>query len=45
MIKKAIVKVLCIAEVTIHEDATGNQEIEDYGDIRDTLEFEIIEEL
>lgn len=44
MKKKAIVKATIIAEVCINEDIQGNQEINDYEDIRDTLEFEVIQE-
>lgn len=45
MKKKAIVKATIIVEVIIHEDIQGNQEIEEFEDIRDTLEFEVLEEL
>jgi len=42
MKKKVKVKATIIADVWIHEDIQGNQEIED---IQDTLEFEVIESL
>lgn len=45
MKKKVKVKALVIAEVWINEDVVGNQEIDDFDDIDDVLEFEIIEEL
>lgn len=45
MKKKAKVKTTVIAYVMIHEDIQGNQEIEDFEDIDDVLEFEIIEEI
>lgn len=45
MKKKVKVKATIISEVWIHEDVQGNQEIEEYDDILDTLEFEVIEEL
>lgn len=44
MKKKVKVKATIIAEVWIHEDMVGNQEIEEFEDITDILEFEIIEE-
>jgi hypothetical protein len=43
MKKKVKVKATVIAEVWINEDVQGNQEIEDFEDIQDTLEFEVIE--
>lgn len=43
MKRKAIVKAVVVAEVIIHEDAIGNQEIESFEDIRDMHEFEVIE--
>lgn len=45
MNKKVKVKATIIAEVWAHEDIQGNQEIEDFEDIQDTLEFQVIEEL
>lgn len=45
MKKKVKVKATIIAEVWIHEDIQGNQEIEEFEDIQDTLEFEVIEPL
>lgn len=44
MKKKAKVKTTVIAYVMIHEDIHGNQEIEDFEDIEDILEFEVISE-
>ena len=43
MKKKVRVKATIVADVWINEDVQGNQEIDDYEDIRDTLEFEVIE--
>ena len=40
---KAIVKMSCTAIVCIHEDATGNQEIEEVEDVDDIDEFEVLE--
>ena len=45
MKKKAIVKVLVIAEACIDEDIQGNQEIESIEDIRYIREFEVLEVL
>lgn len=42
MNKKVKVKATIIAEVWVHKDIQGNKEIEDFEDIQDTLEFEII---
>lgn len=44
MKKKAKVKTTVIAYVWINEDIQGNQEIEDFEDIDDVLEFEVIED-
>ncbi len=44
MKKRVKVKTTVIAYVWINEDVQGNQEIEDFEDIQDTLEFEVIEE-
>lgn len=40
MKRKIKVKAIVIATVYIDEDIQGNQTIEDYDDIEDTLEFE-----
>lgn len=44
MIKvKALVKASVILTVIINEDAQGNQNIEGIGDIKDILDFKVIE--
>ena len=44
MKKKVKVKTTVIAYVYINEDAQGNQEIEDFEDIEEVFEFEVIED-
>lgn len=41
MTKRAKVKMICYAIVDIHEDVTGNQEIEEVEEVMDIEEFEV----
>jgi len=43
VIKRVIIKTTVTAIANINEDAQGNQEIEDIEEIRDILEYEIME--
>lgn len=44
MRKKALVRMICYALVSINEDIVGNQELEDVESIEDIEEFEVLEE-